>query len=205
MGGGQHSQTSSPQKQTDRTTGKSNRDESNSTSTTESDTKLQSRQDPIETRATGNKTRDKNYNPDSLARLIDKSNESTIIIDGKQCTTLIDSGAQVMTITVDLVNKLKLPIYGLKTLLNFRGTGGGNIAYHGYTRVTMEIPEIKSFKEEVLIMVIDDDDYGKRVPIQLGTLHIDQIITQATPEEVASLGKPWDRACISSYIRGKRC
>ena len=108
-----------PQKQTDRTTGKSNRDESNSTSTTESDTKLQSRQDPIETRATDDKTRDQYYNPDALARLIGKSNESTIIIDGKQCTALIDSGAQVMTITVDLVNKLKLPIYGLKTLLNF--------------------------------------------------------------------------------------
>ena len=58
----------------------------------------------------------------------------------------------------------------------------------------MEIPEIKGFKEDVLMMVIDDDEYGKRVPIQLGTLHIDQIITQATPEEFASLGKVWDRA-----------
>ena len=67
----------------------------------------------------------------------------------------------------------------------------------------MEIPKIKGFKEEVLMMVIDDDDYGKRVPIQLGTLHIDQIITQATPEEVISLGKAWDRAGISSYIGGR--
>ena len=42
-----------------------------------------------------------------------------IIIDDNQCTALIDSGAQVTTITIDLVNKLKLPIYGLQTLLNF--------------------------------------------------------------------------------------
>ena len=148
-------------------------------------------------------TQDQYYNPDPLARLIGKSNESTIIIDGKQCTALIDSGVQVTTITIDLVNKLKLPIYGLKTLLNFRQYGGGNIPYHGYTGVTMEIPEIKGFKEDALMMVIDDDDYGKRVPIQLGTLHIDQIITQATPEEIASLGKAWDRARISSYIGGR--
>ena len=67
----------------------------------------------------------------------------------------------------------------------------------------MQIPEINGFKEDVLMMVIDYDDYGKRVPIQLGTLHIDQILTQATPEEVASLGKAWDRACISSYIGGR--
>ena len=158
----------------------------------ESDTKSQPRQDSIETRATSHKTKDQYYNPDPLARLIGKSNESTIIIDGKQCTTLIDSGAQVTTITVDLVNKLKLPIYELKTLLNFKGTGGGNIPYHGYTGVTLEIPEIEGFKEEVLMMVIDDDDYGKRVPIQLGTLHIDQIITRASPEEVTSLGKAWN-------------
>ena len=39
------------------------------------------------------------------------------------------------------------------------------------------------------MMVIDDDDYGKRVPIQLGTLHIDQIITQAAPDEITSLSK----------------
>ena len=62
----------------------------------------------------------------------------------------------------------------------------------------MEIPEVKGFKEDVLMMVIDDDDYGERVPIQLGTLHIDQIITQASPDEITSLGKAWDRARISS-------
>ena len=39
--------------------------------------------------------------------------------------------------------------------------GRGNIPYHGYTGVTMEIPEINGFKEDVLMMVIDDDDYGK--------------------------------------------
>ena len=67
----------------------------------------------------------------------------------------------------------------------------------------MEIPKIKGFKEDVLMMVIDDDDYGKRVPIQLGTLHIDQIITQATPDEITSLSKAWDRARICSYIGGR--
>ena len=81
--------------------------------------------------------------------------------------------------------------------------GRGKIPYHWYTGVTMEIPEIKGFKEDVLMMVIDDDEYGKRIPIQLGTLYIDQIITQATPEEFASLEKVWDRAHISSYLGGR--
>ena len=32
---------------------------------------------------------------------------------------------------------------------------------------------------------------------------MDQMITQVTPEEVSSMGKAWDRARISSYIRGR--
>ena len=132
-----------------------------------------------------------------MARLIGKANESTIILDEEKYTAFIDSGAQVTNVTVDLVKKLGLSIYGLNTLLNFWGMGGGRIPYHGYTGVTLEILEIAGFKEDVLMMVIDDDEYRKRVPIQLGTLHIDQIIAQATPEEFASLGKAWDRAHMS--------
>ena len=67
----------------------------------------------------------------------------------------------------------------------------------------MEIPEVAAFKEDVLMMVIDDYEYGKRVPIQVGTLHIDDIIVKATPEEFASLGKAWDRARMSSYVGGR--
>ena len=55
------------------------------------------------------------------------------------------------------------------------------------------------------MMVIDDDDYGKRVPIQLGTLHIDQIIRhERSPEEVTSLGKGMGiEHHISSSIGGR--
>ena len=39
------------------------------------------------------------------------------------------------------------------------------------------------------MLVIEDSEYGDRVPIQLGTLHIDMILEQATPEQLAQLGK----------------
>ena len=78
--------------------------------------------------------------------------------------------------------------------------GEGRIPYHGYVEVKIEIPEITAFKEDVLMMVIDDDEYGKGVPIQVGTLHIYDIIARVTPEESALLGKAWDRAMISSYM-----
>ena len=108
-----------PQEQTDRTTGESNRDNDSTTPTAKSNTKSQSEQNPVDAWATSDESKNWYYNPDLLARHIGKSNESTIIIDGEQHMALIDSGAQVTTITVDLVNKLKLPVYGLQTLLNF--------------------------------------------------------------------------------------
>ena len=91
----------------------------NTTSTAESNAKLQSRQNPVDAWANNDGSKNRYYNPDPLVRLIGKSNESIIIIDREQHTTLIGSDVQVTTITVDLVNKLKLPIYGLQTLLNF--------------------------------------------------------------------------------------
>ena len=83
---------------------------------------MDSEQNPVDAWATSDGSKNWYYNLDLFARLIGKSNESTIIIDGEQHMALIDSGVQVTTITV---NQLKLPIHGLQTLLNFRGMGGG--------------------------------------------------------------------------------
>ena len=70
----------------------------------------------IDVWATSHGSKNRYYILDPLVRLIGKSDEITIIIDGKRYMALIDSGAQDTTITVDLVNKIKLPIYGLQTL-----------------------------------------------------------------------------------------
>ena len=112
-----------PQEQTNQTKEDSKGSYSSSTPSAESKSKLD--QNPVDEWATSDGSKSWYYNLDPLARLIGKANESTIIIDGEQHTALIDSGVQVTTITVDLVNKLRLPIYGLQTLLNFRGMGGG--------------------------------------------------------------------------------
>ena len=80
--------------------------------------------EPIEAWVANSGSKNEYYNPNPLSRLTGKANESTIILDGEKNTALIDSGAQVTTITVDLVKKLGLPIYGLNTWLNFQGMGG---------------------------------------------------------------------------------
>ena len=75
--------------------------------------------------------------------------------------------------------------------------------YRGYVEALLEIPEIPDFEEYVLMLVIENSEYGERVPIQLGTLHIDMILEKATPEQLEQLGKPYKRGEVGRPIQSK--
>ena len=42
------------------------------------------------------------------------------------------------------------------------------------------------------MLVIDSSAYGMRVPIQIGTLHIDMALELATEAEMKKLSRKWD-------------
>lgn len=91
---------------------------------------------------------------------------------------------------------MKLKVQKLKKLLRIEGTGGGKVPYRGYVEVLLEVPGIQNLSEYVLMLVIDDSEYGERVPLQLGTLHIDMVLQKATEEELKALGKAFDRSRV---------
>ena len=144
------------------------------------------------------------YNADPLFQLIGEPNESTVEIDGVPLTALIDSGAQISTITEKMVKTLGLQLNTLERFLDIEGTGGIQVPYKGYVEVELQIPEVKKFKEHVLLLVIDNSAYGERVPIQIGTLHIDMILGIATTEELASLGRTWERGSVGRIVQSKQ-
>ena len=74
----------------------------------------------------------KYHNPDPLLWLIGLANEATILIEGQQFLALIDSGAQLSTMSESLVQALKLPIHKLNTLIEAEVSGGGVTPYTGY-------------------------------------------------------------------------
>ena len=51
--------------------------------------------------------------------------------------------------------------------------GGGDVPYEGYVELNLDIPEVAKFKEDVLMLVVKDSAYGEKVPVAIGTLHID--------------------------------
>ena len=136
----------------------------------------------------------KYHNPDPLLRLIGPANEATISIEGQEFKALIDSGAQLSTISESLVTALKLPVHKLNTLIKAEVSGGGIIPYVGYVEARLKIPGIKAMNKDSLFMVSNDSPYTERVPIQLGTLHIREAISCATDIEIKKLATAWKTA-----------
>ena len=99
------------------------------------------------TKAAVQEIESKYYNPDPLFRLIGAANEADLRIDGHLTTALIDSGAQISTMTEKFAKRLRLKVHKLQQLLNIEGTGGGYVPYKGYVEVLLEVPEVPEFRE----------------------------------------------------------
>ena len=143
------------------------------------------------------------HNPDPLVRLIGTPNESRVEVEGVPITALIDSGANLSAITKSFAEELQLEIKELQTILDIEPTGGGRVPYHGYVECKLKIPQIKKFDLDVLMLIIDDSPYAMRVPVQIGTLHIDMAMDLATEEERRKLNREWRRAELASSLRMK--
>ena len=113
---------------------------------------------------------------------------------------LIDSGAQVSSISDKFAEKLNLEVKKLETLLDLEPTGGGQVPYNGYVEVRLQIPNVQAFDLDVLMLVIPESEYSKTVPVTIGTLHIDEIINLITDEELKMINKKWQRGIISRKV-----
>ena len=76
--------------------------------------------------------------------------------------------------------------------------------YLGYVEAHLSFPEIKGFDEDCLFLVMPDHQYGDRVPVTIGMLHIDMMLDLATREELESLSRAWDRGFVNRQIQAKK-
>ena len=146
----------------------------------------------------------KYYNPDPLYQLIGRVNKAKVKIDGCKVTGLIDSGANISSILKCFEDKLGLPCRQLQQLLEIEGSRGIDVPYLGYTEVNLQVPGVKALKEDILVVIQNDSAYSSRVPITLGTLHIDMIIEKATSEELQHLGKEWKMGVLGAKIEARQ-
>ena len=57
------------------------------------------------------------HNPDHLFRLVGEVNETTVIVEGQEARALIDSGSQLLAISLAWVKKLNLKPQQLQSVL----------------------------------------------------------------------------------------
>ena len=144
------------------------------------------------------------YNPDPLYQLIGPANETEVNVEGVGMKAVINSGAQISAISKSMAKPLGLPIRKLEALLDIEGSAGSDVPYLGYTALRLNIPEIAKFDHDVLMMVYPDSKYSHRVPVIIGTLHIDEALDLATNNELASLSRGWKRGIVGHRIIAKQ-
>ena len=166
--------------------------------------RAQGKQDRPRKRSTINKDKvalkELYHNPDPLFRLIGRANETDVIVENQQVKGLIDSGAQVSSISDTFASKLGLKVKQLDTLLDLEPAGGGQVPYNGYVKLRMRVPNVRAFDLDVLMLVIPESEYSRRVPITIGTIHIDEIIDLITDEELKVANRQWQRGIISRKV-----
>ena len=92
-------------------------------------------------------------------------------------------------------------IQPLDWLIPIEGSGGADVPYLGYVEVRMHIPGIRSFDQDVLKLIsLTTTHYHRRVPIQVGSHIIDQVINCITEDELQSLSQSWKLAYVSTII-----
>ena len=109
-----------------------------------------------------------------------RSNEAPLIVEGQKVTALINSDAQVSSISSGFYEFLTLEVHPLGRLLELEGTGGSTIPYLGYVEVNLHIPGIKGYNEHDMLLVILTMTYSKKVPVMVRSKIIDQAMGMMT-------------------------
>ena len=143
-------------------------------------------------------------NPDPLVRLIGEPSETYANVEGLKTKVLLDSGTQLSSITSSKARELGLEVKHLQTILDLEASGGGDVPYEGYVELNLDIPEMAKFKEDVLMLVVEDSPYGKRVPVAIKTLYIYMVLDVATREELENILRKWQRQGLGQKIAMKQ-
>ena len=105
---------------------------------------------------------------------------------------LLDTGAQVSTISRDFCEQHRYDIYPMNQMVYLEGMGGFSIPYLGYIEATVSISPIKDYEKCVPMLVLKSFfPFSSRVPVQLGTMVLDWAMAKITVEKLAHARSTW--------------
>ena len=119
-----------------------------------------------------------------------------LTVEGRNFTALVDSGSQVNTIMPTLVQQYGFPILPLEGLVdypvNLMGLGGMRNSPLRFVILCVQVRGIAGYDEDAVFLVVpNESDFGRRVPLVVGTCTISRLINVIHESKIDSLAMPW--------------
>ena len=119
-----------------------------------------------------------------------------LVVEGREATTLADSGSQVNTVTTANMRHYEFPILPLEELvdipLNLIGLGGRHTSPLGFVILQVHMAEIGRYNEDIVFLIMPDElEFLRRVPLVLGTCMLCRIINMIKESEIDRLYVLW--------------
>ena len=125
-----------------------------------------------------------------------------MLVDGQKVAALMDSGAQVSSISSWFCDLLALEVHLLRRLLELESTGGSVIPYLAYVEVNLQIPGIKSYNEDIPLLAMPTTTYSEKVPVMVGSKIIDWVMGMMTNGELVRATVTWRQAHFGAVMSG---
>ena len=117
----------------------------------------------------------------------------------------MDSGSQVNTITPTLVQQCGFPVLPLEDLVdypvNLMGLGRMRTSPLGFVILHMQVRGVTGYdKDAVFLVVPDESNFRRRVPLVVGTCTISRLINVIHESEIDSLATPWSTMRVARLL-----
>ena len=107
-------------------------------------------------------------NPDPFRCFIGPKNLGEAFIDGELTTCLLDNGAQLNFMTPAYAAKRNFNVFSMERLAQeiggplppIRGIGGIMVEPTGFVLVNVQVPCVKGYNEDQIVIVLDDPSMG---------------------------------------------
>ena len=122
-----------------------------------------------------------------------------LMIEGRNINALANSGSEVNTLMPTFMQHYGFPVLPLKDLvdhlLNLIGLGRKCPSLLRFIILHVQVWEITGYHDDVVFLVVpDESEFGRRVPLVIGTCMIGQTINIIQESEIDCLSMPWATA-----------
>ena len=128
-----------------------------------------------------------------------------LTVKGRNFTALADSGSHVNTITPTLVQQYGFPVLPCEDLVDYQvnlvGLGGTCTSPLGFVILHVQVPGVAGYDKDVVFLVVaDESNFRRRVPLVVGTCTISRLINVIHESKIDSLTMLWSTTRVVQLL-----